>query len=245
MEDTSKRCIHCGTDRSATNFNKSSKTKDGLSSWCRQCQSIKHREYYIQHSETIRQHVKAFHECHRDEILASCAERYRQKKLRGWKAGRMDAVAVCPTCGFTRAVKVAECKDKARHVERQCRPCARLGNTLTRVAPPELIALGSVYQPFKLASKVYCIIKLGSRCELCGYPFDGENTYAFDFDHKDSTNKEFVIGKGRQAWQSILDEAEKCRLLCAICHRKRHANDGTLTPDPCMVEVYKLAAVEC
>lgn len=34
-----KKCSHCGETKPITEFNKNSKTKDGLKSWCRQCSS--------------------------------------------------------------------------------------------------------------------------------------------------------------------------------------------------------------
>ena len=45
-----------------------------------------------------------------------------------------------------------------------------------------------------------------------------------DFHHRDGTTKEFGIAEGlrRYSWQRVLDEIEKCDVLCANCHRRHH-----------------------
>lgn len=63
----------------------------------------------------------------------------------------------------------------------------------------------------------------GGRCERCGRA--GHPTI-FDFHHKDPSKKEFSISErhGRGV-ESLLSEAEKCELLCCLCHRIEHASD--------------------
>jgi hypothetical protein len=46
---------------------------------------------------------------------------------------------------------------------------------------------------------------------------------SFDFHHRDPSTKQFAIGSFTGAWETLLVEAEKCDLLCANCHRLRHA----------------------
>lgn len=45
-----------------------------------------------------------------------------------------------------------------------------------------------------------------------------------EFDHVTGT-KSFDVGQclPRYAWESILDEIEKCEVVCASCHRRRTA----------------------
>jgi len=61
-------------------------------------------------------------------------------------------------------------------------------------------------------------IKLAQGCCICGYKL---HAVALDFDHLDPSEKDFTIGTKytHKPWQSILDEIEKCRILCANCHR--------------------------
>jgi hypothetical protein len=45
-----------------------------------------------------------------------------------------------------------------------------------------------------------------------------------EFDHLDPDEKAFTIGTAlsHRNWQTILDEIEKCQVVCANCHRRRH-----------------------
>jgi hypothetical protein len=46
-----------------------------------------------------------------------------------------------------------------------------------------------------------------------------------EFDHLEGEDKSFNIGQALsyRNWQSILDEIEKCDVVCANCHRRRTA----------------------
>lgn len=61
----------------------------------------------------------------------------------------------------------------------------------------------------------------GGCCELCGY-----NKYigALDLHHKDPKEKDFNFGKNKQYVlnQKIIDELDKCLLVCSNCHREIH-----------------------
>ena len=52
----------------------------------------------------------------------------------------------------------------------------------------------------------------GGKCAICGYK---DNIAALDFHHIDPNTKE-----GKQIL--TLEEADKCILLCATCHREHH-----------------------
>lgn len=60
----------------------------------------------------------------------------------------------------------------------------------------------------------------------CGW--DGP-TYGFDFHHRIPRYKLFTL-TGRtlvsRPWSEVKKEISKCDLLCAICHRKRHWEEG-------------------
>jgi len=66
---------------------------------------------------------------------------------------------------------------------------------------------------------------LGGKCELCGY-----NKYlgALDFHHKDPSQKKFALSvRGLSySWETCVQEARKCMLLCANCHREIERNIG-------------------
>jgi len=62
----------------------------------------------------------------------------------------------------------------------------------------------------------------GGCCILCGY----DNCIsALDLHHIDPKTKEFGISSGglTRAWSKVREEADKCILVCANCHREIHA----------------------
>ena len=66
-------------------------------------------------------------------------------------------------------------------------------------------------------------IKSGRKCLLCP-----EDCYAaLTFHHLDPTTKSFTIGgnfSGMTPWRLIVEEMEKCVLVCHNCHAKLHIN---------------------
>lgn len=73
-----------------------------------------------------------------------------------------------------------------------------------------------------IEKKLYLIELFGGKCEKCGYD---KNLSAFDFHHKDGYEKSFEIKVNLLKYKSdneILEEAMKCMLLCANCHRELH-----------------------
>lgn len=73
----------------------------------------------------------------------------------------------------------------------------------------------------------------GGRCQICGYDRCVE---ALEFHHLNSSRKDFGISsKGyTRSWSKVLEELEKCILLCANCHRELHA--GLQLPRETVVE---------
>ena len=65
----------------------------------------------------------------------------------------------------------------------------------------------------------------GGKCEICGY---GRCTDALEFHHNDLSRKEFGISeKGYiRSWKRVMEELDKCRILCANCHREHHAQSA-------------------
>lgn len=78
----------------------------------------------------------------------------------------------------------------------------------------------------------------GGKCKRCGWH---GHTAGFDFHHlydKDSGISQMLSSP--RSWALIVAEAEKCELLCAICHRLEHAGrdydlllDGPLEKEIC------------
>lgn len=93
-------------------------------------------------------------------------------------------------------------KDGSVMINSHCRVCTVLRNKERR-------------QDFKKR----CVEYLGGKCESCGYC---KCQTAFDFHHKDSTQKDFDISKMTGHFDIVKKELDKCSLLCSNCHRELH-----------------------
>ena len=70
-------------------------------------------------------------------------------------------------------------------------------------------------------------IKLYFGCQICGYK---EHPAALTFDHIDPASKALELSNyGNHSWSKLIDEINKCRVLCANCHNihsARHYGNG-------------------
>lgn len=71
------------------------------------------------------------------------------------------------------------------------------------------------------AMKIKVVELRGGKCEKCGYD---KCIDALEFHHLDPAIKEFELGNtgGLPSFEKYLEEASKCILLCANCHREEH-----------------------
>ena len=61
--------------------------------------------------------------------------------------------------------------------------------------------------------------KMERGCEICGY---NDIPQALELDHIDRTKKKTkMAAMHHYGWNTIFDELENCRVLCANCHRKK------------------------
>ena len=67
----------------------------------------------------------------------------------------------------------------------------------------------------------------GGKCFDCGFESDYYDVY--DFHHLDPSKKDFGVSyKGyTKSWEKVKVELDKCVMLCANCHRIRHAEEHT------------------
>jgi hypothetical protein len=70
--------------------------------------------------------------------------------------------------------------------------------------------------------------KMDLGCEVCGY---ADNPVALDLDHKNPAEKVKKVSRliCCASWVDVLKELDKCRVLCAICHRIKTQEDRQLT----------------
>ncbi len=78
-------------------------------------------------------------------------------------------------------------------------------------------------------TKQKLIEALGSCCQICKY---NKSNSALEFHHIDPNEKDFTFAKYISScvkpWKKLAEEASKCILLCANCHREVHDNTTVL-----------------
>lgn len=74
--------------------------------------------------------------------------------------------------------------------------------------------------------KVQLMSLFGCECEYCGYEYDGDNSAAFDFHHRDPKTKKMNICTSLEnSLKDLEEECKKCDLICSNCHRILHARE--------------------
>lgn len=77
--------------------------------------------------------------------------------------------------------------------------------------------------------KLRAIAYLGGKCQDPDCVLQNVELpwYAYDFHHRDPSIKSFEISDIMRSYvteEMVIQELDKCDLLCCICHRKRHIN---------------------
>jgi hypothetical protein len=69
---------------------------------------------------------------------------------------------------------------------------------------------------------------LGGKCEGCDKEATRDTMVCFDFHHTDKTTKVANVSNiiKTKTLAKVLEEAEKCILFCACCHRLHHQKYG-------------------
>jgi hypothetical protein len=124
----------------------------------------------------------------------------------------------CGSCGKNREERFFNRK-RASGLQPYCRDCQRDKAREHYTANREYYLEKANRHRLKLKTIIH---EAKSRpCADCGsdYPY-----YVMDFDHREG--KEFNLGGAhtRKSIQAIIDEIEKCDVVCANCHRERTYN---------------------
>ena len=73
-----------------------------------------------------------------------------------------------------------------------------------------------------LKRKINLVERKGGKCELCGYQY---NYSALSFHHSNPATKNFGLDLracSNHKWETLLEESNKCQLLCLNCHANLH-----------------------
>jgi len=156
---------------------------------------------------------------------------------------------ICEGCGKSFPAKVViDGKLRSLYRRRFCFECSPFGAHNTSRIPPgslggdELIehrrkrrnAKTYRYQKKKRReAKERLVRERGGCCISCGYD---RTASALEFHHHDPKTKDFAIGGFNGTWAQILAESLKCDLVCANCHRSRHAAEDVKAKGGSVVE---------
>ena len=151
----------------------------------------------------------------RKRLNKFAAQKYREQGLK-W----------CPRCETAKPFAAfAPGTNSLDGLRGYCRQCSRTYRR-TRAREQQKVA-----RPRRAELKKELVDLLGGQCARCGY---AEFAVAFDFHHVDGTNKQMAVSEliMRMAHynvsdQFIVDELDKCALLCANCHGAYHAGAWT------------------
>ncbi len=109
------------------------------------------------------------------------------------------------------------CGEPARTEKAMCQTCQ----------DKQTVRIGVARNRQKMRSVEY----LGGKCTDCG--LCSEYVEVYDFHHKNPEEKSMTIAglmARTKRWEKIREELDKCVLLCANCHRIRHAKEDNATP---------------
>jgi hypothetical protein len=145
--------------------------------------------------------------------------------------GAAESLRRCGRCQELKPLsEFAWRRRRRRQRDNMCRPCRSAYHREHYLANMQryIDQAQARKQALRLTRTTYLLEYFSSRpCADCGE----NDPVALEFDHLDSEAKAFDIGQSLpyRNWQAILDEIEKCEVVCANCHRRRTAlRRGTL-----------------
>ena len=140
--------------------------------------------------------------------------------------------ATCHHCKPYKSGDLGNSRDATRiNIEgalplRQCRHCDKWLGDASYYRSTGFQCKGCILSQRKSKTSVRAKLKLlavrykGGKCLGCNGVF---SICAYDFHHRDPSQKDFMISSKSSAWnRSIQQELDKCDLLCSNCHRVEH-----------------------
>ena len=218
-----KTCTRCGRTFGITKFRRDSGRPGGYHPWCKRC-----------HTEVVQIRKRAMPKpTHKTCIACKAAKPVEEFPYKHCRKGQV--LQRHPFCGICYAGLAERRKKRRDEANRRY-----LKNNVDRVREGKRRYYSKRALLFKQQRDVVkreCINRLGGKCHDCGRkPSRYTPLFCFDFHHLDSSEKTKNLGMlisaaGRIKQNSVrrkalFQEVDKCVVLCAICHRKRHACVG-------------------
>ena len=176
---------------------------------CKKCQSIFPNKIIINNVN---------HNLQNRQYCLSCSPfgEHNTKKIHQLQQIESDSERYCPRCKQSHLLDEFYSRRGKKHSSVYCKSCTIL-QTLER----------------QRKFKEYCVQYKGGKCELCDY---NKCIAALEFHHKNPQEKDFNISQSRlhKLNKKLLEELDKCLLVCANCHREIHQEyprkDSNLQP---------------
>lgn len=162
-----KECFRCKQSKPLSDFNKRTSAKDGLASWCRQCQHSYHKGWKKANPQKVQENGHRYYVAHTATINAYGAkwrsenkERHREMIAR-WEAEHPDRVAA----KYKRYIENHRDKVKQWQDERRDSGRRRISNMVRRALEAKATIPGSELTPALLWGRFSLH---GWRCYYCG-----------------------------------------------------------------------------
>jgi hypothetical protein len=181
---------------------------------------------------------------------------FRPRRSPTFVAPRRSKELRCDACGKVFAAKqLIDGKVRSLYGRRFCLECSPFGILNTSARPPGAMSADELFahrrrrrnaktyryqKKRRRQLKAQLVALRGSQCAVCKYSGPAA---AFDFHHRDPTFKRFAISTFYGPWNALLVEAEKCDMLCANCHRLRHAAEDVASKGGAVVDYRRRAKV--
>ena len=209
-----KICIKCGVERPLSRYERRTYTsgKSGIRNVCKDCENERRRRRYNQTDTGGKDRVKRSNQKYRTENKERYLELEREGAKRRyhenpeWRQKLLE--------DSKRRYQNRSDEQKQKYVEHE-----RL-----RSRQPDVVKQRAENYA---KNKQYFIDKLGGQCVSCG------TTDNLEFDHINPLDKSFTISgylasTNACELEKVLEEVNKCQLLCKQCHRKK--TDGPDRP---------------
>lgn len=199
------------------------------------------REWYQEHKDDPeykakrKKEAKRYWEKHKDERNAK--RRKRRKEDEEYRLHQNEAVRKSQEKALSDPLKREERNRKSREWYRNSEEAQTKAREYRKqyTVPASTKAKKKAWVSNRRTDHIKKLIEcLGGECLICHLR---DHPVVYDFHHVDPELKAFNISKlvGTVSWDSIWKEAQKCCLLCSICHRKLHFGlaelDETISAD--------------
>jgi len=196
-----KICLECGLEKNLVEFALDKSRSDGRCPYCKACRARQEGERRRKQNE-----AKAA------SLTCRCSKCGKDKPKADFTPNRPR---------HKRSVHCLECRELKAVLDHP--RLLELSNR-TYHRNKERIRLRCKERRDRIKTELVCF--LGGKCLDCGKELSEEWPVAcFDFHHRNPEEKSFTIGheiRHNSDMSRLKAEAQKCDLLCACCHRRRH-----------------------